>query len=95
MASNYEDKIDPHANESENFILNLLNDINKIIKVTKKSFTKIYIYCSNDQKQIVYKKILNDIVIKKEKNFSNIMKLIISDPETNFAKKDPNLIKKL
>ena len=91
----HEDKIDPRANESENFILNLLNDINKIIKVTKKSFTKIYIYCSNDQKQIVYKKILNDIVIKKEKNFSNIMKLIISDPETHFAKKDPNLIKKI
>ncbi|MGD1835878.1 MAG: leucine--tRNA ligase [Nitrososphaeraceae archaeon] len=91
----HEDKIDPLAIESENFIINLVNDINKIIKVTKKSFTKIYVYCSNNQKKLIYKKILTTIAIKKEKNFSNIMKLIISDQETYFARKDPNLIKKI
>jgi len=91
----FNEKIDPLSEESDEFIKRLTVDISNIIKVTKKLPNTIYVYCSSIDKQKIYQKILEIITLKNEKNFGNIMKQLIKDPETSFAKKDPSLVKKI
>ncbi|HEY6586850.1 MAG TPA: leucine--tRNA ligase [Nitrososphaeraceae archaeon] len=90
----FNEKIDPLSEESDEFIKRLTLDILNIIKVTKKLPRKIYIYCSSSDKQKIYQKILKIITLTNERNFGNIMKELIQDPETSFAKKDPSFVKK-
>jgi leucyl-tRNA synthetase len=35
------------------------------------------------------------ITLNNERNFGNIMKKLIEDPETSYAKKDPSFVKKI
>jgi leucyl-tRNA synthetase len=90
----FNEKIDPLSEESDEFIKRLTLDISNIIKVTKKLPRTIYIYSSSSGKQKIYQKILKIITLTNERNFGNIMKKLIQDPETSYAKKDPSFVKK-
>ncbi|MDR4511565.1 MAG: leucine--tRNA ligase [Nitrososphaeraceae archaeon] len=89
------EKVDPFAEESEKYINTLIYDINKIIKVTKKTPNTIYIYCSSIIKKIIYQKILRLISIDNQRDFGDIIKKLIEDPNTNEAKRYPSLVKKI
>jgi len=90
----FNEKIDPLSEESDEFIKRLTLDISNIIKVTKKLPHTIYIYCSSSGKQKIYQKILKIITLTNERNFGNIMKKLIQDPETSYAKTNPSFVKK-
>jgi leucyl-tRNA synthetase len=90
-----EDKRDLVAEESEQLIINIISDLQNILKVTKISPVKIIIYTSAGWKQKIYQKILSFILLKNKTNFGDIMKQLINDPETAKAKNDPKLIRNI
>jgi leucyl-tRNA synthetase len=91
-----EEKKDPIAEESEQLIINLISDIQNIVKVTKMTPTKIVIYTSALWKLKTYQKVLVSIASESKKtNFGDIMKQLMKDPETSEAKNNPNLIRKM
>ena len=90
-----EDKKDPMAEESEQLIINLISDLQNILRVTKISPTKIIIYTSAQWKQEIYQKILEYILLENKTNFGDIMKQLVKDPETAKAKNDPKLIRNM
>ena len=90
-----EDKRDLVAEESEQLIINIISDLQNILKVTKISPVKIIIYTSAGWKQKIYQKILSFISLKNKTNFGDIMKQLINDPETAKAKNDPKLIRNI
>ena len=90
-----EDKKDPIAEESEQLIINLISDLQNILRVTKISPTKIIIYTSAQWKQEIYQKILEYILLENKTNFGDIMKQLVKDPETAKAKNDPKLIRNM
>jgi leucyl-tRNA synthetase len=87
-------KIDTGAEESEFLISNLLADVQNIVKVTKITPSKIVIYASAGWKAEVYKTILANI-LEGRINFGQIMKQLISNPETTKAKTDPKMVQKM
>jgi leucyl-tRNA synthetase len=87
-------KIDTVAEESEFLISSLLADVQNIVKVTKITPSKIVIYASAGWKAQVYKTILANI-LEGRINFGQIMKQLISNPETTKAKTDPKLVQKM
>ncbi|HYY39696.1 MAG TPA: class I tRNA ligase family protein, partial [Nitrososphaera sp.] len=89
-----EGKIDIVAEESEFLISSLLADLQNIVKVTKMTPTKIVIYTSASWKTQVYKAILAN-VLEGKLNFGEIMKQLISNPETAKAKTDSKLALKM
>jgi leucyl-tRNA synthetase len=89
-----EGKIDIVAEESEFLISGLLADLQNIVKVTKMTPTKIFIYTSAGWKTQVYKAILANI-LEGRINFGEIMKQLIVNPETAKAKTDPKLVQKM
>ena len=90
-----EDKKDPIAEESEQLIINLVSDLQNILRVTKISPTKIIIYTSARWKQEIYQKILEYILLENKTNFGDIMKQLVKDPKTAKAKNDPKLIRNM
>ncbi|MDQ3718051.1 MAG: leucine--tRNA ligase, partial [Thermoproteota archaeon] len=84
-----EDKKDPIAEESEQLIINLMSDLQNILRVTKISPTKIIIYTSAQWKQDIYQKILKYISLENKTNFGDIMKQLVKDPKTSKARNDP------
>lgn len=87
---------DPIAEESEHLIMNLISDIQKIIKVTKITPTKIVIYTAARWKQRIYQQILVIMLLESKTNFGDIMKQLVKDSETaSKAKNDPILIRKM
>jgi leucyl-tRNA synthetase len=89
-----EAKIDIVAEESEFLISSLLADVQNIVKVTKIIPSKIVIYASAGWKAQVYKAILANI-LEGRINFGQVMKQLISNPETTKAKTDPKLVQKM
>jgi len=87
-------KVNYEADESEILIMNLLADAQNIIKVTKIKPKKIFIYTASEWKWDVYKKIL-DAVTSGKTNFGEIMKMLVSDPETVRVKQSPDMVKKI
>lgn len=87
-------KKDLIAEESEQLIMNLVADIQNIIKVTKIKPVKIIIYTSAQWKSEVYQKIIVSILRENKTNFGDIMKQLVKDPILK-SKSDPNLIKKM
>jgi leucyl-tRNA synthetase len=84
------------AEESEYLIMNLIRDIQKIVKVTKITPTKIVIYIAAHWKQKIYQKILVSILLESKTNFGDIMKQLVKDSEiASKAKYDPSLIRKM
>jgi leucyl-tRNA synthetase len=90
-----EDKKDPIAEESEQLIINLISDLQNILRVTKISPTKIIIYTSAQWKQEIYQKILEYILLENKTNFGDIMKQLVKDPKTAKARHDPKLIRNM
>jgi leucyl-tRNA synthetase len=91
-----EDKNDPVAEESEELIMNLISDLQKIVKVTSITPTKIVIYTSARWKLQIYQKILATMLLESKTNFGDIMKQLVKDRETaTKAKTNPNLIRKI
>jgi leucyl-tRNA synthetase len=89
-------KEDEAAEESEELIMNLISDIQKIIKVTKISPTKIVIYTAAYWKQKVYQKVLASMLLEGNANFGVIMKQLLKDPQiASKSKSDPNLVRKM
>ncbi|HEY6882934.1 MAG TPA: leucine--tRNA ligase [Nitrososphaeraceae archaeon] len=88
---------DPVAEESESLIMNLVSDIQKIVKVTKITPTKIVIYTATRWKQKIYLQILVSMLLERKTNFGDIMRQLLNhDVETaSKAKNDPSLIRKM
>lgn len=90
-----EDKIDIVAEESEQLIMNLIFDLQKIVRVTRINPKKIIFYTAAHWKLKVYNKILSSVFLKSNPNFGDIMKQLIKDPETTKAKNDSNMVRKM
>ena len=76
--------------------MNLLSDIQNILRVTKINPTKLHIYISAKWKRRIYQKILKIILLESKNRFGEIMKILSKDPEIGTkAKENVNLIKKL
>ena len=90
-----EDKIDIVAEESEALIMNLIFDLQKIVKVTRINPKKIIFYTAARWKLKVYNKILSSVFLESNPNFGDIMKQLIKDPETTKAKNDSNMVRKM
>ena len=89
-------KKDAVAEESEQIIMNLAFDIQKIVKVTKVTPKNIVIYTSSQWKRDIYRKILVNISLKNKTNFSDLMKELVNNPETAAkSKSNSNLIRKM
>jgi len=89
----HNEDIDSKSLQLENLLKSTMDDIRNILKVTKITPKKIIIYTSESWKNKAYQKILSN-VIKGEMNIGVLMKLLISDKETEFVKKDPDFVKK-
>jgi leucyl-tRNA synthetase len=89
-------KKDPVAEESEQIIMNLALDIQKIVKVTKVTPKNIVIYTSSQWKRHIYRKILASVLLENKTNFSDLMKELVNNPDTaTKSKSNPNLIRKM
>ena len=89
-----EKAIDLPAEESEFLISSLLTDLQSITKVTKIVPKKIAVYTCAPWKAAVYKAVLAHVLAGKT-NFGEIMKVLLSDPQTVRAKTDPKLVQKM
>jgi leucyl-tRNA synthetase len=90
------DEEDLVAEESELLIMNLLSDIQNILKVTKIIPNRIYVYVSARWKRRLYQKILSIISVENEANFGEIMKILSKDPQTSaIVKKNVGLVRKI
>ena len=88
-----EARIDLLSVQSETLLNTTLNDIKNIVKVTKMNPKKITIYTAAPWKAKAYQKIL-ERVAGGDINIGNLIKLLISDKETEEIKKDPDFVKK-
>jgi leucyl-tRNA synthetase len=79
--------------ENEIFISNIINDLNKIIRVTKNnSINKVFIYLSSEDKNHLYHEILNILVSQNiNKNFGEVMRALLSNSNKDIEKQ--NIIK--
>jgi leucyl-tRNA synthetase len=89
-----EELVDLPAEESEFLISSLLNDLQSIVKVTKIVPKKIAVYTCAPWKGLVYNVLLAKI-LEGTTNFGEIMKILLSDPQTARAKTDPKLVQKM
>ncbi|MBA3750192.1 MAG: leucine--tRNA ligase [Nitrosopumilus sp.] len=89
--------------ENELYITNIIDDINKIIKITKKnnnSINKILIYLSSEEKNFLYSMILKQLISQnKNKNFGEVMKSLLANSKNdvkvqNTVKNNTEFIKK-
>jgi leucyl-tRNA synthetase len=93
--SSREESIDPTAEETEDLIKNLIQDIQNILKVTKIKPAHINIYTSASWKWKVYQKILELIIANRNSSLSDVMKALGNDSEISQARSDIKLIKKI
>ncbi|RMF31041.1 MAG: leucine--tRNA ligase, partial [Candidatus Nitrosothermus koennekii] len=89
-----ESKIDYEADEGETLIMNLLDDINNILKVTKMKPNTIYIYTASKEKHELYSRILS-LILNGKRNFRDIMKELVNSDQAEYAKKMPEMIRKM
>jgi len=88
--------------ENEQFISNIISDINKIKKITKNTkINKICLYLSSGDKTFLYYQVLKIIVKShnKNKNFGEVMRELLGDPvndiiSSNIIKNNTEFIKK-
>jgi leucyl-tRNA synthetase len=93
--SSMEENIDPAAEETEDLIKNLIQDIQNILKVTKIKPAHINIYTSASWKWEVYQIILELIITNRNSSLSDVMKALGDDSEATRARSDVKLIKKI
>ena len=93
--------VNPITDENEQEISNILDDLHKILRVTKNTQLKnIHIYLSSNDKKILYDKVLNLVTNSKTKNFGLVMKSLLSDSSIsiehkNLVKSNTDFIKKI
>ncbi len=93
--------VNPVTDENEQEISNILDDLYKILKVTKNTQVKnIYVYLSSNDKKFLYDKVLNLVTSAKTKNFGLVMKSLLSDnsistEHKNLVKRNTDFIKKI
>ncbi len=75
-------------------VMNLLEDIASILKVTKIKPNTIYIYTASKSKHQLYADILR-MVRDGKRNFRDIMKTLINSDKGAYAKKMPEMIRKM
>ena len=85
--------VDATAMQSEEYLKSTINDIAKILKVTKITPQKITIYTADLFKSKVYHSILEK-VMAGQTNMGIIMKELISSPDTQEVKKIPDFVQK-
>lgn len=90
-----EEYTDPTAEESEDLIKNLIQDIQNILKVTKMKPTNVNIYTSAKWKWKVYQRILELITANRNSSLSDVMRALGEDSEISQARSDVKLIKKI
>jgi leucyl-tRNA synthetase len=90
-----EEYIDPAAEESEDLIKNLIQDIQNILKVTKMKPTNVNIYTAAKWKWKVYQRILELIIANRNSSLSDVMRVLGEDSEISHARSDVKLIKKI
>src|ERR671918_1094770 len=83
------------AEESEDLIKNLIQDVQNILKVTKMKPTNVNIYTSAKWKWKIYQKILELIIANRNSSLGDVMRALGEDPETYKARSDVKLIKKI
>ncbi|MBI5860455.1 MAG: class I tRNA ligase family protein, partial [Nitrosarchaeum sp.] len=81
------------AIQSEEYLKSTIDDITKILKVTKITPQKIIIYTADSFKSKVYHSILEK-VMAGQTNMGIIMKELISSPDTQDVKKIPDFVQK-
>lgn len=86
---------DPIAEESEDLIKNLIQDIQNILKVTKMKPRRVYIYTPAKWKWKVYQKIVEVILANRNSSLSDVMKALGEDSEISETRSDVKLIKKI
>lgn len=90
----------PISEEKEYYIQNFMNDLEKIMKITKNyNPNEVYIYTASRIKGNLYVMILDIMLNVKNKNFGEIMRKLISDlvdkPDIQkFVKSNPDFIRK-
>lgn len=85
--------VDATAIQSEEYLKSTISDITKILKVTKITPQKITLYTADLFKSKVYHSILEKIVAGQT-NMGIIMKELISNPDTEEVKKNPDFVQK-
>ena len=85
--------VDATAIHSEEYLKSTIDDIAKILKVTKITPQKIIIYTADSFKSKVYHSILEK-VMAGQTNMGIIMKELISSPDTQDVKKNPDFVQK-
>ena len=85
--------VDATAIHSEEYLKSTIDDIAKILKVTKITPQKITIYTADSFKSKVYHSILEK-VMAGQTNMGIIMKELISSPDTQDVKKNPDFVQK-
>ena len=86
-------EFDPTSIQTETLLKSIIDDINRILKVTKISPKKITIYTADKWKSKAYSLILKN-VLDGETNIGTIIKSLIANKETEQIKKDPDFVKK-
>jgi len=86
-------QVDSSAILSEELLKSTINDIANILKVIKITPKKITIYTANSFKSKVYHAIL-DKVMAGQTNMGEVMKELISNPDTQDVKKNPDFVQK-
>lgn len=86
-------EIDSTSIQSEELLKSTINDIANILKVAKISPQKIIIYTADSFKSKVYHRTLEKIMTGKT-NMGEIMKELITNPETSDVKKNPDFVQK-
>jgi len=85
--------LDATAIQSEEYLKSIIDDIAKILKVTKITPKKIIVYTADLFKSKVYHSILEK-VMGGQTNMGIIMKELISSPDTQEVKKIPDFVQK-
>ncbi len=86
-------QLDSTAILSEDLLKSTIDDISNILKVTKITPQKITIYTADSFKSKVYHAILEK-VMAGQTNMGIVMKDLISNPDTQNVKKDPDFVQK-
>ena len=86
-------EIDSTSIQSEELLKSVINDIGNILKVAKINPQKITIYTADSFKSKIYHSILEKIMSGKT-NMGEVMKELISNPETSKVKKIPDFVQK-
>ena len=86
-------RIDDGAIQSEHLLKSAIDDVAKILKVTKITPKKIMIYTADSSKSGVYRAVLK-LVSSGKTQMGQVMKALLADPGTTHIKSNPDFVQK-